>query len=197
MHPSAALIIWLAAVLAIQFLGYAGLGVLLVVGLIVTPHAVRPWISYLRRARWLLMSLWLILAYNTPGQAFNDLAWAPTYEGMDEASHQAVRLMVMLACLAMLFARLGRDGLVSALWGVLQPLRRFGLEIDRLVVRLSLVLENLQSPAAKMDWRQMLAVDAELPGGADVLHLQLSPWAYRDVFYSMLAAGFLVGAIVL
>ena len=43
----------------------------------------------------------------------------------------------------------------------------------------------------------LLAVDAELPGGADVLYLQLSPWAFRDVFYSMLAAGFLVGAMVL
>lgn len=197
MHPSVALIIWLAAVLAIQFVGYLGLGLLLAAGLLLTPQAVRPWLSYLRRARWLLLSLWMILAYNTPGDAFNDLAWAPTYEGIGEANQQALRLLAMLACLAVLFVRQGRNGLVCALWGILQPLRCFGLDIDRLVVRLSLVLENLQSPAVKVDWRSMLAVGAELPGSADVLQLRLPRWVFKDVFYSILAAGFLVGAMVL
>ncbi|UCV10803.1 hypothetical protein KI614_11520 [Dechloromonas denitrificans] len=197
MHPSAALIIWLAAVFAIQFVGYAGLGALLVAALLLTPQAVVQWLSYLRRARWLLVSLFLILAYNTPGEALNDLAWAPSYEGVDEAGRQATRLVVTLACLAVLFVRLERDGLICALWGVLQPLRRCGLDVDRLVVRLSLVLENLQSPGLQKDWRSMLALDAELPGGASVVSLHLPRWAFLDVLYSILAAGLLVGAIVL
>ena len=74
----------------------------------------------LRRARWLLLTLWLILAYNTAGEAYADIPWAPTYEGLSEASLHAVRLIVMLGCLSWLFVRLGRDGLLAGLWGVLQ-----------------------------------------------------------------------------
>ena len=197
MHPSAVLIIWLLAVLTTQFAGYAGLGLLAALSLLLVPHAVSLWFAYQRRVFWLLLSLWLIFAYSMPGEAFNDLAWAPTYEGMSEASLHACRLLVILACLAALLAYLDRDKLVSGLWGLLRPLRCVGVEVDRLVVRLSLVLENFQSPADKVDWRSMLAADAVLPGGASVLHLQQLPWTLRDMAYSMLAAGFLLGAMFL
>ncbi|MGE5469467.1 MAG: hypothetical protein ACM3X0_01585 [Bacteroidota bacterium] len=198
MHPSTALIAWLVAVLAAQFVGYPGLGVLATGMLISRPELRRPWQAYIRRARWLLLTLWLILAYNTPGEAMADLAWAPTYEGMAEANLQAARLITMLGCLAWLFAHLGRDGLVSALWGLLRPLRALGLDSGRLVVRLSLVLENLQSPPEKGAWKKMLAADHHLmAGGPEVLHFSQPTWAGRDTLIVVAALGFLLGAILL
>lgn len=180
MHPSTALIAWLAAVLASQFLGYAGLGLLAVGILLALPAAAGTWLKYVRRARWLLVTLWLILAYNTPGEAWRDLVWAPTYEGVADANLQAVRLLVMLACLAWLFCRLGRDGLVSALWGLLQPLHMRGADTRALVVRLSLVLDNLQEPPEKGAWRKVLASEGDLAVGPDSLTLSLPRWRLTD-----------------
>lgn len=197
MHPTTALLAWLAAVLAAQFLGYAGLGLLAAGLLLARPVLWRSWLAYVRRARWLLASLWLILAYNTPGEALADLAWAPTYEGMAEASLQAVRLLDMLGCLAWLFGRLGRDGLVSALAGLLRPLQGLGLDTARLVVRLSLVLENLQATPEKGAWKKMLAGDPAFAGGPDVLLLSLPAWAVRDTLIVMICGLLLLGATLL
>lgn len=188
MHPTAALIIWLAAVLAAQFLGYAGLGLLAIVLLLARPALWRGWLIYVRRARWLLLTLWLILAYNTPGEALGDRAWAPTLEGIAEANLQAVRLVMLLGCLAWLFAHLGRDGLVSALWGLLRPLHSIGLDVGRLVVRLSLVLDNLQTPPEKGAWKKMLHGEPDFGVGPEVLHLSQPPWAGRDML--------LIGAVM-
>lgn len=196
MHPTCALIIWLATVLALQALGYGGV-LLLAVGLLVLGSGVlRPWSVYVRRARWLLLTLWLILAYNMPGEAFQDFPWAPTYEGIADANLHALRLIVMLGCLAWLFHYLGRDGLVSALWGLLQPCRALGLDTERLVVRLSLVLDNLQKPQEKGAWRQMLGRAPQHAEGPDILQLALPPWAVRDSLLAGLVAVGLLGVVV-
>ncbi|MFZ2268410.1 MAG: hypothetical protein WAV95_12625 [Azonexus sp.] len=197
MHPTTALLVWLAAVLATQFLGYAGLGMLATALLLVRPALWRAWLAYVRRARWLLLTLWLILAYNTPGEALADLAWAPTYEGVGEASLQAVRLLAMLGCLAWLFGHLGRDGLVSALWGLLRPLQGLGLDCARLVVRLSLVLENLQATPEKGAWKKILAGEPDFAGGPDVLQLSQPLWATRDTLLVAASTAGLLGAILL
>lgn len=197
MHPSCALIVWLAAVLAAQFVGYAGLAVLCLAALLAAPPAIGLWLGYAWRARWLLLTLWLILAYNTPGEAFQDLLWAPTYEGMAEASLQSARLLVMLACLAWLFFRLGRQRMVGALWTLLGPFRLAGLDTERLVVRLSLVLENLQQPREKGAWRRILAADAVDGGESGLMRLELLPWAGRDTLIVLLVGGGLMGAILL
>jgi energy-coupling factor transporter transmembrane protein EcfT len=192
LHPSCALIVWLAAVLALPAFGYIGSLALAAVLLLASGGLLRPWWSMVRRVRWLLLTLWLILAYNVPGEAFADLPWAPTYEGIAAASLHALRLIVMLGCLAWLFHRLGRDGLVSALWGLLHPCRALGLDTERLVVRLSLVLDNLQTEREKGAWRRMLGA-ATLPAeGPASLHLALPRWAMRDsLLAGLVAAGLL------
>lgn len=197
LHPSCALLAWLVAIVASQYLGYSGLGMLLGVVLLSTPGMLRPWLSYLRRARWLLLTLWLILAYNTPGEAFRELSWAPTYEGMTEASIQAVRLVVMLGMLAWLFVRQGRDGLVAGLWGLMQPLAKAGLDIERVVVRLSLVLDNLQAEHEKGAWKKMLAGDARYVEGPDCLTLALPHWRVADTLFVMAVVAASFGVIVL
>lgn len=197
MHPSCALIIWLAAVIGVQFVGYAAMLLLVAGALLLTPALLRRWWAYIRRARWLLLTLWLILAYNTPGEALHDMAWAPTFEGMAEANLQAARLVAMLACLAWLFLRLGHEGMIAGLWGLLQPVRALGLDVERVVVRLSLVLENLQEPPEKGAWKQMLAAQPLLSSSQEVLHLSLMPWLLRDTVLVVLSGLGLMGAALL
>ncbi len=194
MHPSCALIIWLAAVIGVQFVGYVALLLLIVGALLLTPALAGRWSAYIWRARWLLLTLWLILAYNTPGEALHDMAWAPTFEGMAEANLQAARLVTMLACLAWLFMRLGHEGMIAGLWGVLQPVRVLGFDVERVVVRLSLVLENLQEPPEKGAWKQVLATQPAVSSGQEVLHLSLVPWRLRDTLLVAASGLGLMGA---
>lgn len=197
LHPSCALIIWLAAVAGVQFVGYAGLCLLVAALLLQTPALVGRWRSFVWRARWLLLTLWLILAYNTPGEALHDLAWAPTFEGVAEANMQAARLVAMLACLAWLFQRLGHEGVVGGLWGLLQPVRFIGVDIERIVVRLSLVLENLQVPMEKGSWKRMLRDQPPVSSGRMSLQLSLVPWMRRDTMLVAISGLGLIGAALL
>lgn len=197
MHPSCALIIWLTAVLGVQFVGYAGLGLLVAALLFHTPFLLGRWWSFVWRARWLLLTLWLILACNTPGEALHDLAWAPTHEGVADASLQAARLIAMLACLSWLLERLGHDGVVGGMWGLLRPVHALGLDVERLVVRLSLVLENLQVPMEKGAWKRMLIDEPSVTAGLASVKLRLLPWMLRDTVLVVFSGLGLIGAVLL
>lgn len=183
--------------LAVQFVGYAGLAIMAIAVLFSPFSVARSWGFNIYRARWLLLTLWLILSYNTPGEAVMGMSWAPTYEGIADADLQATRLVLMLGFLAWLSVRLGRDGLVSALWGVLQPLQVLRVDTQRLVIRLSLVLANLQTPQEKGSWRRMMAADAPLKDGPNIVHVALPRWVASDTLIVVAAASILIGAIVL
>ena len=72
LHPSATLITWLVAIFSVQFFGYVGISLLGLFILLSAPTAASSFSGYIWRARWLLLMLWIILAYNTPGEAFHD-----------------------------------------------------------------------------------------------------------------------------
>src|SRR5574343_997520 len=180
LHPACALILWLLAAVGAQFLSAEGLLGLGVSVLVLSPKAVKPWLLFARRARWLLLTLWMIMAFNTPGEAFLEWGWAPTYEGVAEANTHVLRLLVFLACLAWLFARLSRDDLVLGVWALLRPVATLGVDVERLVVRLALVLGYVEDGAEKMPWRRMLdSAPPELDGGA-CLHVAERNWSVRD-----------------
>lgn len=192
MHPTAALILWSSAVIAVQYLAYPPLAAFAVL-LGVLPGVLRVWLGFVYRARWLLLTLWLILAYNTPGEAYADLVWAPTYEGIAEASLHAVRLLVVLGCLSWLLVRLGRDGMLAGLWGALAPARACGLDSERLLVRLALVLERLQEQPEKGAWRRLLHTTPDFAAGSAVVRLEYPAWRARDAWPVLLALLLLLG----
>lgn len=116
------------------------------------------------RSRWLLLSLWLILAYGAPGEAWQGFVIAPSTQGMREASHHALRLLVLLLSLGAVLQQLSPLQLVSGIFTLLQPWQRLGLDVARSVVRLSLVLAHLEQTPRGQGWRQhwqaLLAGDA-------------------------------------
>lgn len=196
LHPSSTLIVWLASVVLVQFLDYPGIACIVAILLLSARSCLPVWWGYVRRARWLLLTLWLILAYNTPGDAFAELPWAPTDQGMAEATRHAVRLLAMLGLLAWLFVRLGRDGLVGALWGLCLPLRRLGLDTERLAVRLSLVLDNLQRPHARGEWRKILQAAAPVAEGPSHVRIDLPPWRAADSLLLVIVVLIFCGAML-
>jgi hypothetical protein len=187
LHPASALLICLTSIVAIQFFGPVGLTLVLLALVVGGRRLLTGWWALLRRMRWLLLSVWLILAYGTPGDAWHDVAWLPTYEGLREATLQAARLVLTVGCLAGLFALVGRDGLQAALISLLRPLARAGLATDRLVVRLSLVMDNLQSPLPAGAWRAMLHASAEAATEPTHLCVVVPAWRRADYVHCVAA----------
>jgi len=180
LHPSAAVLLWLAGVLSAQSLDYAG-GVLLLALVFCTAQGVvAVFLRFAKKSRWLLLMLWLVFAYGKPGEALFQLDWAPTLEGIAEANLHLFRLLLMLASLAWLFARLTREQLMAAIWGLLKPLMKLGMDVERLVVRLSLVIAHLADERPVKDWRRMLIEDnnpAERPGS---IQISMPSWTFLD-----------------
>ena len=197
LHPSCALLVCLTAIAVIQFLGHVGLGMVLLVLLLRFDLVFPRWWALLRRMRWLFLTVWLILSYGTAGEAIFDLAWLPTYEGIAEATLHVVRLALMLGCLAWLFSMLGQRGLLVSLVSLLRPLSRYGIATDRLVVRLSLVMENLREELPKGAWRRMLEGQVEGAGGPTVLPVEVPAWRLTDYLACLLVLALSIVAVYL
>lgn len=180
LHPSVPFLIWVATVVLIQFVGYPVLAIVALCVFVTKPVTLSVSLAYFWRARWLICVLWLVLALNTPGEAVQGMAWMPTYEGVADANIQSARLLLTLLCLAWLFSVLSRDRLLIGLYGVLMPLERLGVKVSGLIVRLSLVLENLQTPATPGSWRQMLLVPAVDSKSQADISFTMPPWRLRD-----------------
>lgn len=141
---------------------------------------VAGFLRFAKKSRWLLLMLWLVFAYGKPGEALFQLDWAPTLEGIAEANPHLFRLLLMLACLAWLFARLNREQLMAAIWGLLKPLMKLGMDVERLVVRLSLVIAHLADEGLVKDWRRMLIEENnpdERPGS---IQISMPSWTFLD-----------------
>lgn len=179
-HPAACLLSWFIVVVALPSLSWPALFIL-AIALALSGQGVRRrgWVL-VRRARWLLLTLGAILAYGTPGEAWLDLPWAPTETGMHEASLHAVRLVLMLGLLAGLFEILPRERLMAGLWAVLQPLRAWRIDADRLVVRLSLVFDYLEKAPPRGSWRHLLDESREVDGEVAVVRIELPRWRPQD-----------------
>lgn len=180
MHPAAALLVCLTAIVVIQFLGWPGLALASSVLLLARRDSLSGWWHMLRRMRWLFLSVWLILAYGVSGDAVFDVAWMPTDEGVRDATLHVARLGLMLGCLAWLSATVGNHGLLVALQSLLQPLSGYGLASERLVVRLSLVIQNLQVKLPKGAWRNILGGIGGEPGGPETLRIEAPAWRPND-----------------
>ena len=120
----------------------------------------------LRRARWLIVSLLLLFALATPGvyllPALGSLS--PTEEGLRLGVEHALRLMLVLAALALLLESTGVQGLLSGLHGLMRPLACLGIDRGRVAVRLMLVLRYIEQAPPDRHWRQWLEEGQALHG---------------------------------
>ncbi len=144
----------------------------------------RPTLSLIRRTRWLLLSIIVLFSLGTPGERLDGLPGDAglTRDGLMLAFEHVLRLVLMLAALAILHERLGTGGLMAGLHWLLAPLARLRSLRDRIVVRLMLVLEYAEAPARR-GWRDWLS--AGVPDGEETRSLEVRPARARD--WTMLA----------
>lgn len=179
LHPAHRLCCWLLAVIAIQCLAGVPLLLVLAAALLLGRAILARWLRLLRRACWLLLTLLLVVAWGVAGEPVWELGAlpAPTYEGLSEAAHQLGRLVLVLAAVAALLETTPINRLMSGAHVLLRPLRCFGLQVDRAVVRLALALHYAeQAPVG--DWKRLL-LPVE-PSGPQTVHLVLPSPRARD-----------------
>ena len=188
-HPAAYLIVWLLSALALQFMSWTALLLGFLFLLAGGASVLKRWKQLAWRAKWLLTTLWLVLAYGTPGDLWQGLAWAPSLEGIDAASLHVVRLLLLLGTLAWLFGRLPHQQFIVSLWVLVSPFRRLGMDSERTVARLALVFDYLEQAPPKGSWRHFLDAEVEGTRLLETLKLEIPYWKRVDIF-------FLTGALV-
>ena len=186
LHPAHRLCCWLLAVVAIQCLSNMPLVLSLAVLPLLGRTIVLRWLRLVHRARWLLLTLLIVVAWGVAGEAVWEQGglWSPTHEGLAEAANQLGRLVLVLAAVAALLQTTPMARLMAGMHVLLRPFAICGLDVDRAVVRLSLALHYAeQMPAA--NWKKLLvpgrssesiAVAGPLVLGLDVPEPRLSDW---------------------
>lgn len=183
LHPTTRLLLWLLSLVGVQCLDGWALAAAIVLLPALGPRIVRRAGSLVRRARWLLVSLIVILAWGTAGDPLWAAAYAPTRQGLAEAATHGARLVLVLAAVAALLETMPLPEMFLASHALGRPLRRIGLDVDRGIVRLMLVLRYLERLPRPRDWRSLL----DVPPTAAEETLELSNVPLRTVDYAALA----------
>lgn len=180
LHPAAFLATWIAMAVIVQVASLPWLAAALVLLAPVTLFDARTRVlTLIRRSRWLLLSIVVLFAFGTPGERLDGPAGdlGLTLDGLQLGAEQVLRLLILLASLAWLHERLGSQGLVAGIHGLLGPLADCCGLRERLVVRLMLVLESVDSRPT-LSWREWLSEPPLEPEG--VLRLDAVPFGWAD-----------------
>jgi len=166
-------------------------GLILLLALLVSPHKL---MQLLRRARWIMLSLFLIYAYGTPGQNLIEALgmFSPSRPGLGDGVLQLIRLLAALAGLAVLLDRLHRQQLIAGLYTLFVPLQLIGLSRERVAVRLALTLHYAEVAMLRQThtWQDSLRSLFE-PHDEASKHIEIT--LYRFV----ISDGLLVGVALL
>ncbi|MDT3736159.1 MAG: hypothetical protein ROZ00_08050 [Denitratisoma sp.] len=187
LHPTVRLIVWGVMTVLVQWLPLGGLLLACVLAL-----GAGVWLSpgrlglLMKRTRWLIVSLVLLFALATPGvyllPSLGSLG--PTDEGMRLGFEHLLRLVFVLASLAVLLLFTGLEGLVSGLYGLIWPLSWLGLDRGRVALRLMLVMHYVEQSPPGRHWREWL--QGEVASG-DPMRLRLQVVPLRTVDFAVLA----------
>lgn len=159
LHPATLLLAWAGLILVLPFISPAVLALLLAPALLAAlVFAGRRTRRLLYRARWLLLSLALLFAFSTPGLALP--GWpgeiGMTQDGLKLAMEHVLRLTTLLVTLSLLHETIGTAGLLTGLYWLLAPVRHWKNLRERIVVRLLLVVDFVESGNHGSGWRAWL-----------------------------------------
>jgi energy-coupling factor transporter transmembrane protein EcfT len=160
LHPAVSILSWLIYALAVEWASESVLVLITVLTAIVygtQRDAVPAFLRLLRRSRWLLLSLGLLYAWTVNGvwiwPALGGLS--PTLEGLTMGGERILRLMLLLAALALLLHRLSSGDLVYGLYLLTKPFAKIGFDRRAFAVRLALAMEWARSRDTVKKWRMM------------------------------------------
>lgn len=122
---------------------YLALGLISVLIICFGTHAMRVVWPMVWRLRWFFLSIMLLYCWLTPGQAlWHDAPeWLPSWEGLAFAGHRIAVLVLIVMAVSLLLSTMQRESLISALYWMALPMRLFGVNPERMAVRIVMTLE--------------------------------------------------------
>jgi hypothetical protein len=161
LHPAAVLVGWLTLLVSLsallqgwlRFSSQAGLLIALVIILFATMNCERQFITLMRRARWLLLSMACLGIWTTPGLS---IAWLPgaTYEGVRVTGYQFVQLVMTFAMVALLLGYQSIENLLLGLHTLIVPMECLGVEANLTSLRLALTLTQVDTASVHSEYQQ-------------------------------------------
>lgn len=194
LHPAVRLAGWLLLLLAIQRLAGLPLFVALAASTLLGRAILGRAARLIRRTRWLLLSLFIVFAWGVAGDPLWQGFAAPSREGLEEAATQVGRLLLVLLAVAAFLETMPLGSLLSGARRLLLPLRRAGIDADRGVIRLMLVLRYAEALPRPRDWRTLLAAPAAPV--SESVELDDAPLAPLDRLLLLAGAAALVAIIL-
>lgn len=189
LHPATRILLWIAlAMFSFSAHPIALSALSLVLAIFLGLQGWGGFFGLLRRIRWILISLLMIYAFSTPGEPL--FPEGPTLEGLASGAMQAWRIILTVALLAFLQGSTSREKMLSGIYTLLFPLKRFGLEVERIAVRLMLTLHYAEEKR-NGDWKALI-LDAFRENEVPATNLSLSLYRFRmrdgAVFLALAAA---------
>lgn len=181
LHPATRLVGWIVLIVCVQL---ARGPLLWGFGLVVVASgflfARQRSLRLVRRARFLLAVLVTLFTFFTPGEALISVLGqaGPTHEGLALAASHGVRLLSVLFLVALLLETTDERTLVSGLMTLAAPLGVFGFPVERLALRLLLVMAYVERPP-EGGWKALLEGQTDLPPGPG-LRVRRQPLAVSD-----------------
>jgi energy-coupling factor transport system permease protein len=162
----------------------------------------KNFLRIVKRMRWLFISIFIIYAYDTPGEYIHQFStsFAPTIEGCILGTLQIAKLMIALATLGILFISSSKTQLMAGLYMLLSPLNFFGFNVKRFTARLLLTLEYVEEFAIKENFNIRFDQLANIHLATDdlredkVIIVEVLPFTILD---KALIALFFISAVVL
>ncbi|MDO8315420.1 MAG: hypothetical protein Q7T00_09295 [Rugosibacter sp.] len=176
-HPASLLLLWFSFLLAFSVRS----GVVLILSCFVMTmwacfSATLHFQRLLRRSIWLMLTLFAVFLWMTPGSPLSFMAFA-TLEGLHLAVMQSARVLLAIASLALVLQYLSRADLVVGMYFFLSPLSRIGVPAKHLAVRLMLTLEEVERAALPSH----LMNESGTAQPANTLTLPRHGWSPQDV----------------
>ncbi len=155
LHPATRILLWVAlAVLTFSARAEMLFFLSLFLSFMLLCQGNRLFFRLLRRIRWILLSLFLIYAFETPGNPVFHAG--PTLEGLVSGTIQAWRIVLTIAFLAFLHATTSREEMLSGIYTLLVPFRRW-MNVERIAVRLLLTLHYAEEGGGG-NWKERIRV---------------------------------------
>lgn len=192
-HPATRLVLWLLFLIAAQCMSGAMLACAFPLFLFFGRVALTRGLLLAWRARWLLLSVFAVLAWSVAGTPLWNSAASPTFEGVREAWRHSGRLFLILVSVGVFLEKTPMPDLMTASQTLFRPLEGFYV-VRKALVRLMLTLRYAEDLPRPKNWRSLFDLPApdvldpvvirSFPlRGADRLLISLGVFLLAAAFY--------------
>ncbi|MDR2507011.1 MAG: energy-coupling factor transporter transmembrane protein EcfT [Candidatus Accumulibacter sp.] len=178
-HPATRLVLWFFFLGITHCLRGVALALILVLFPLFGRDSLKHGFFLVWRARWFLLPVFLVPAWNSAGKPLWEAGYAPTYEGLNEAFTHLGRLLLILMSVGVLLEKLPLPAFLSASRFLFKPLEYFGIDAaQRGLIRLLLALHYAGDAQHPVDWQNLLK--DSVPAGKEWVEIQDVPLRWFD-----------------